>query len=53
MAISADLGSVTAGAININNLFVVGSDGTTTIRSATSGARVEITNSRILVVDNT
>ncbi|MES0183396.1 phage tail protein [Mesorhizobium sp. C386A] len=52
-AISADLGNINAGAININNRFIVASDGTATIRSATSGARLELTSTRILVVDNT
>ncbi|OQM75601.1 hypothetical protein [Manganibacter manganicus] len=52
-AISADLGAVTAGSININNKFLVASDGTVTIREATTGARLEITSDHILLVDNT
>jgi hypothetical protein len=38
-AISANLGAVTAGSININNRFIVDSAGTVTMQSATSGAR--------------
>lgn len=49
----ANIGSVTAGSLNINNRFIVASDGATTIRSAVSGARLELNGDRILVVDNT
>lgn len=51
-AISSNLGAITAGSININNLFTVDGAGATTIKSAASGARIEITSTRILVVDN-
>ena len=50
-AITANLGYVNAGAININNRFIVDGDGTTTIKSASSGARVEMNNSLICVYD--
>ena len=50
-AISANLGYVNAGSININNRFIVDGDGTTTIKSASSGARVEMNNSLIRVYD--
>ena len=50
-AISANLGNITGGSLNINNRFVVNSDGSTTIRSATSGARMELNNSRLEVYD--
>lgn len=50
-AISADLGYVNAGAININNRFIVGADGTTTIQSAPSGQRTVMSNGQILVYD--
>jgi len=51
-AISANLGAITAGSLNINNKFIVDSSGNTTIQSATSGARLEITNSTIKVYDS-
>lgn len=51
-AISANLGSVTAGSISINNKFIVDSAGNATIRSGTTGARVEITNTYIKVFDS-
>ena len=50
--ISANLGSITGGSLNINNRFIVDNDGTTTIKSATSGARVEMSNSLIQVFDS-
>ena len=51
-AISANLGSVTAGAIDIGSgKFSVASDGTTIIRNATSGARLEVRNNVIKVYD--
>lgn len=52
-AISANLGAITAGSLNINNRFIVDSAGNTVIRSAISGARLEMTSSYILMVDNT
>lgn len=51
-AISANLGAITAGSLNINSLFVVDAAGNTTIKSAASGARLEITNSVIRVYDS-
>jgi hypothetical protein len=51
-AISADLGSINAGSLNINNKFIVATDGTTTIQSATTGARVQIFNNVIKVYDS-
>lgn len=51
-AISADLGAVTAGSMNINNKFIVASDGSTTIQSGTTGARVYIANNVIKVYDS-
>ena len=50
-AISANLGHVTAGSMNINSRFQVGTDGTIVIRSSTSGQRMEINNSLIRVYD--
>lgn len=50
-AISGDLGSINAGALNINNRFIVNSTGDTTIKSADSGARLVISNNRIDVYD--
>lgn len=48
-AIKSDLGAITAGSININNLFVVTSGGLVTIRSATSGQRVEMDQAGVRV----
>lgn len=50
-AITANLGTITAGSLNINNRFIVASDGTTTIQSSASGARLVLTNSLIQVFD--
>lgn len=50
-AISADLGSILAGALNINNRFIVAANGTVTISSAASGARFIITGSAAYVYD--
>jgi len=51
-AISANLGSITAGQINIGpNRFIVESTGATTIQSGTSGARMQITENFIKVYD--
>jgi hypothetical protein len=50
-AISANLGTITAGSLNINNKFTVDSSGNTTIKSGTTGARVEIFNNVIKVFD--
>lgn len=44
-------GNFNAGSININNKFAVASDGTVTIKSATTGARLEIYNNVIKVFD--
>lgn len=51
-AISADLGSITGGSLNINNRFIVTSGGVATIRSATTGARLEMSGDRINVYDS-
>ena len=52
--ISTDLGAITGGSINIGSgKFKVESNGTTTITSSTSGARVEIKNNVIKVYDGT
>jgi len=51
-AISANLGAVTAGSISINSRFIVDTSGNTTIRSSTSGARMEIQNNVIKVFDS-
>lgn len=50
-AITANLGTITAGSLNINNKFTVDSSGNTTIKSGTTGARVEIYNNVIKVFD--
>jgi hypothetical protein len=50
-AINSNLGTITAGSLSINNKFIVDSSGNTTIRSATSGARTEVTNSVIKIFD--
>ena len=50
-AISADLGSINAGSLNINNKFLVDSSGNTTIRNSTTGARLVIANNVIKVFD--
>ena len=52
-AISANLGTITAGSLNINNKFIVASSGDTTIQSGTTGARMEIKNNVIKVFDTT
>lgn len=49
--ISADLGAITAGSLNINNLFTVSSAGVAVIKSASSGSRIEINNNKILIYD--
>ncbi|MGX1786832.1 host specificity factor TipJ family phage tail protein [Bosea sp. NPDC055332] len=51
-AISADLGDILAGSLNINNRFQVAANGTVTINNATSGARLVITNSLVSVYDS-
>lgn len=48
-AISAQLGTILGGSLNINNRFMVAADGTVTIISGTSGARLTISNSLIQV----
>jgi hypothetical protein len=51
-AISSNLGSITAGSLNIGSgKFTVDASGNTVIRSATTGARLEITNNVIQVFD--
>lgn len=51
-AISANLGSITSGSININNKFIIDPDGATTIQNASTGARLLITNKAIKVYDS-
>ena len=50
-AITANMGSITSGSLNINNKFTVDSSGNTTIQNATTGARVLIQNNVIKVYD--
>jgi len=50
-AISANLGSITAGSLNINSRFVVDAAGNVTISNAASGARLEVRNNVIKVYD--
>jgi hypothetical protein len=50
-AITANLGAINAGSLNINGLFVVNSDGTTTIQSATSGQRSVLQGGTFLAYD--
>lgn len=50
-AISANLGTITAGSLNINGKFIVDAFGNTTIRSAATGARLVIQNNVIKVYD--
>ena len=50
-AITANLGAITAGSLNINNKFIVDSSGGTTIQSGTTGARLYIANNVIKVFD--
>jgi hypothetical protein len=50
-SISANIGSITGGSLNIANKFIVDSSGNTNIRSATTGARLEIKNNVIKVYD--
>lgn len=45
-------GQMTAGSISINNKFIVDSAGNTTIRNATTGARLVMTNSLVSVYDS-
>lgn len=51
-AINSNLGSITAGAININNKVIIAADGTLTILSAATGARLVLTNSLLQVFDS-
>lgn len=50
-AISANLGAITGGSMSIGGRFIVASDGTVTIRSATTGQRVVMTNTLLSVYD--
>ncbi|PZU95630.1 MAG: hypothetical protein DI527_01065 [Chelatococcus sp.] len=50
-AISAQLGDILGGSLNINNRFMVAADGTVTLLSAATGARLVISNSLIEVFD--
>jgi predicted phage tail protein len=51
-AISANLGAITGGSLSINNNFIVSSAGAVTIRNATTGQRLQITNGVITVYDS-
>lgn len=51
-ALSADLGDITAGSLNIGGRFLVAADGSTTIRSGTSGQRMEFDNQTVRVYDS-
>lgn len=51
-AITSNLGSVTAGNLNINNRFLVDWWGNVNIKSGDTGARMVITNTRIEVYDS-
>ncbi len=51
-AISANLGSITGGSLNINNRFSVDSSGNVIIRNAATGQRLEISNSLLQVYDS-
>jgi hypothetical protein len=50
-AISANLGAITAGSLNINNKFIVASNGDTTIQSAATGERLLLTQQRLDIYD--
>lgn len=50
-AINANLGSILAGAININNKVIISANGTLTILSAATGDRLVMTNSLIQVIN--
>ena len=50
-ALSANLGVITGGSLNINNKFMVGTDGATTIQSGTTGARMLTTENFIKIYD--
>lgn len=50
-AINANLGAITGGSLSINGKFIVDSSGNCTIRSGTSGQRLDITNSLIRLYD--
>jgi len=50
-AISADMGAITAGSLNINNKFIVASNGDTTIQSAATGERLLLTQQRLDIYD--
>lgn len=50
-AISANLGSIVAGSLNINNKFIVDSAGNTTIQTGTSGQRTVLVAGQFLAFD--
>ena len=50
-AISANLGSITAGSLNINNRFIVDGAGNTTIQTGTSGQRTVLTAGQFQAFD--
>lgn len=51
-AITNQLGAIVGGSININSRFIVASDGTTQILSATTGARLAMNDSVLEVYDS-
>lgn len=51
-AITANLGDINAGSLNINGKFIVNSDGTVNISSAPSGARMQIWSDNIQIYDD-
>ena len=50
-ALTANLGSITAGSINIANKFIVSSSGNVTISSGSTGPRLVLTNTQLQVYD--
>lgn len=51
VALTLNAAHINGGSLNINNKFIVDSQGNTTIRSGTSGARLELMNNVIRVFD--
>lgn len=51
-SISANLGAITGGSLDIAGKFIVNNTGQLTVKSAVSGQRMEVTNSAIKVIDS-
>ena len=51
-SVSSNLGSITGGSININNKFIVDSNGNVKIQSSTGNTGLRITNERIDVYND-